>query len=667
MNLLLIIQILFLLAITLVPSRGNSAISLDQQSISQLEEKRDAMEAELKHLANFTLREEVGSNGYRSSQTKDANRSEWVEVDLGQEISIDEIVLVPTLARSATGIQSEGFPIAFRILAGTKDDKAGKVIASFSEQDQLSPRIAPLLVPCSGKVASWVRVEATRLSSRRYDGKYALQLSELLVFSGSKNYALRRPVRGPQPDRVPINSWKLSYLTDGAVPYLMNSTMGQKSVAYIRSTYIGENAYKTPSLTIDLNEVHDLSGISLHAIEQSDTVPHSISGDVGIPRHLQVEGATRADFSDAFLLLDARYKTLYDISPILSWNIVPARQCRYVRLTALEPYIFDDGIRKRARMGFAEIELFAEGRNVALGKTVVGNFKHAIKDSPLVALTDGRNFYGNILPIREWMDKLARREVLERELPLITAQLQQRYIKQQSTVRRLVWLTVLLGAGILFTILITRMSRMRQVGRMKERFAADLHDELGASLHAIGLLGSHAKDVLDSPEELGITVDEITALSKRASTTTRYFSALQTAEEVHEDLLSDLQRNARRLIANLEYTFTVEGGEFIQSLKARSRSDLFLFFKECLININRHADATAVEIQLKADPQQIHLRISDNGSGIQDSDEAKLPPSLARRAKLLRAEVSFAPADGGGTCITLILRPRRGLNTQSSK
>ena len=660
MRLLPLIQIVLLLATTLAPARAGAALPLDQQSISQLEERRDAMEAELEQLARFSLRSGTGAIGYRSLPQTTPNHPEWIEVDLSREHPIDEVVLVPALWRdSLKGFQADGFPVTFRILAGTTHDRSGTVLAEFNLSENSLQGIAPLVIPVKETMASWVRIEVSRLSRRSYDNKYILQFSEVLIFSGTENVALRKPVSVASVTHQRNDlTWTMQCLTDGFMPYLMDAAQGSPSLAYIKTSLTpAQPGDAPPTLSFDLGNEFPLSRIHLHVVDQSDTVPQGRFGEAGLPRHLKIEGATHPDFSDAVGLLEFKDRTLLETGPLMMWNI-PETSCRFVRLIAIRS-------KDRPQIGFAEIELFANGKNVALGKPASLTFlvDYPDPDRSLAALTDGRNLYGNILPIRTWLHQLARRQAVERELPLLTAQLKERYARQQATVRWLGWLAVLLASGIVFTLLITRMLRMRQVARMKERFAADLHDELGASLHAIGLLGSHAKEMLESPEELAQTVDEITALSGRAATTTRYFSALQTSEEAHEDLLNDLQRAARRLIASLEYTFTVEGGEYLQSLKARSRSDLFLFFKEALVNINRHADATAVQIQLKADPQQINLRISDNGSGNPDSAEIELPPSLERRAKLLRAQVSVAPSTEGGTCITLLVRPRQRLHT----
>jgi signal transduction histidine kinase len=619
-----------------------------EMSLNQLEQRRDAIDVELANLASYSLRSGVGSNGYRSDPHKTAVAPEWVEVDLGREVSIDELVLVPTLLRDTKeGFQAEGFPVVFRILAGTSPDTNGTVIASFTEQDGLLPRIAPLVVPCRKTSASWVRIEADRLSARGIDGRFILQLSELLVFSGSTNVANRCPVTGSIPYQPPISAWGERFLTDGTTPYLMDAATGGKGIAFLNSVGIIDQ----PVLTIDLQEVYPLSQINLHAIDQSDTVPPAFYGDFGIPKHFIMEGATQPDFSDVVLLLDATCETIYDMAPIMSWNI-PETRCRYVRLTALDPYIFNDGKNIGTRIGFAEIELLGDGRNWALSKPVTSNFEIQSPDRPLSTLTDGLNFYGHILPLREWMEQLARRHDLENERPVIAEELTKRYARQKTNLNRLMWLTALLGAGIAFTLLIDRIVRLRQVTRIKERLAADLHDELGANIHSIGMLSDLAQDA-DTPNEWKSIHQRIWGLTQRTATAIRYCTNMMDANGLYIGLVEDMQRAAKRISDTITHEFSVEGEPWLDRLKPRTRVDLFLFYKECLINICRHSGATNVCTHLTAAPREVLLTVTDNGKGTE-----KIPASLQRRARLLKAKLTLERPPEGGTCITLRLRSR---------
>jgi signal transduction histidine kinase len=641
-----------LTAAWLLPMSGVGADSLKDFSLTQLEQRLKTIDADLEQLARTSLRSGVGSVGYRSL-AHETNTAEWIQVDLGEETPIDQVVLVPAIWRDTkSGFRADGFPLEFKMVAGTGSDTNGVVIASFTTADDLLPRIAPLVVPCA-VTASWVRVEAAELSHRVWDGKYDFQLAEMLVFSGPENVALRKPVTTSSKGRGEGSARKEQFLTDGFLPYLMDVFRGERSIAFVSGSAVDVD----PVLSIDLGAVYPLNRVHLHAVDLSDTVPQSTPADFGTPRRMIIEGATRSDFSDAVQLVEYEKNSVFDVGPILMLRF-PETACRYVRIIAVDPYVKTTLKTSGFKVGFAEIELFSKGRNVALGRPFVGNFESDLRDRSLVALTDGCNFYGSILPVRDWLSQLAFRHDLETERPVVDKELTRRYVHQKTNINRLIWIAVLLAAGIGFTILIDRLLRQRAVHKTRERIAADLHDELGANLHAIGLLGAIAEDSVDSRDDLIETVRRIRELTRRTGAATRLCTNVLESSGICEDLVEEMKRASYRLLADLEHEIVVEGEELLHRLKSRRRIDLFLFYKECLTNIIRHSGATRVRTQLTADHKGITLVISDNGQGTEQT-----PGSLKRRARFLNAKLTVEASREKGTEITLRLRQRFILNS----
>ena len=615
----------------------------EKRSSKTLEKRLDEIDSELAQLARYSLRSGVGSIGYRSLPRQDASIKEWVEVTFEHPYPIDEIVLVPTLWRdSNAGFQSDGFPQGFRVLVGTGDDREGTIIASYDTTDNLLPRIAPLTIPVNGFSALWVRIETTHLSRRAFDQNFIFQLSELMVFSGERNIALRRPVTASSvhPQDL-IRAWKKRYLVDGYMPYLMDAALGEPSVAYISSVA------RHPALTLDLEAPAPLSSIHLHAVEQSDTVPQAYPGNLGLPKTLLIEGALKPDFSDATLMLEAKLDGDTNVGPVMMWPLKETN-ARYVRIRSPDR-------EAQTRFGFAEIELFAQEKNVALHKQVHPEWSSPPEDSnslrTLSALTDGRNLYGNILPVRSWVEQLSRRHDLESERPLVASALAQRYEAQKRNLSLMTWLAALLAVAVGFTILITRFLRLRQATRMRERFAADLHDELGANIHTIGLLGDLARDT-DSPEELQELLERSRFFTERSGYAIRNWSKGLESRVDCEDLVLEMKHATNSLLADIDHDLSFEGTEFLSNLKPRRRIDTFLFYKECLVNIIRHSQATHVVTQLEATSKELLLTIADNGHGI----TGQVPPSLKRRARLLRGHVTAKNPTEGGTSIQLLLR-----------
>jgi signal transduction histidine kinase len=340
----------------------------------------------------------------------------------------------------------------------------------------------------------------------------------------------------------------------------------------------------------------------------------------------------------------------------MMWRF-PEAICRYVKLdlTDLRADPFDE--ENSIRFGFAEIELFSRGQNVAIAKSVSAKATISPKAfrRTLAQLTDGRNIYGSILPIRDWMRQLARRHELEFERPLVEKELNRLYDRQKITLRRLGWLSALLAVAIGFTILIDRLLRMRQITQVKERLAADLHDELGANVHTMGLLSDAANIAHDSPEEWNMLHQRIRALTNRTGTAIRHVGNMLEAKGLYIGLVEDMRRAALRITAKIEHTFVVEGESYLDQLEARKQIDLFLFYKESLINICRHSNATRFNTKLSATPREVVLSVSDDGKGLSGQP---IPSSLKRRARLLKAKLTITEIPNDGTGITLRLRLR---------
>ncbi|MEI6892081.1 MAG: histidine kinase [Pontiella sp.] len=635
---------------------ANQPLSADlhSRSLDGLEYRLKEIDNELATLADYSIRSGTGSLGYRSAYHTNAQQHEWVEINFETEHTLDEVILVPIIRRDTkTGFQADGFPRSFRLIIGTHTDRVGTVIAEYTDTHDFLPRIAPLSIPCHGITASWIRIETEYLSLRAFDEHYVLQLSEIMAFSGQINVALHQPVRS-RSNRKDGLAWDKNFIVNGFVPYLMNAATGEKSIAYI-SRFPTNNH---PALTIDLGEPQPISLLHLHAVDPSDVLPQALPSNFAIPHKMHLEAANQPDFSDAETLLDLHLESIYDVAPIMMWTF-PEITNRFFRLN-IDTSAEDPRYASQApRFGFAEIELLSNGKNLAFGKTVTGTDVIANPNRPMSRLTDGRNMYGTILPIRDWMGQLSRRHDLETERPSIEQELNLRYEQQKSNLRRLGWLSALLTAGIGFTILIDRIFRMRKIQSIEQRIAADLHDELGANLHTIGLLSDLAEAAKEDPEELAMMHQRIRAITERSGIAVRSCTDMLNSEELYKGLVTDMQRAAQRSLAKLDHELTIEGEEYLVQLDRRKCADLFLFYKESLVNISRHSGATHFSTILKVRPRELELIIRDNGCGLENTEENTPPSSLKRRAKLLGAKVAVESPPSGGTSIHLKLRIRK--------
>ena len=611
---------------------------------------------EVASLAHPRLMTGVGPLGYRSKSHEQPEQREWIEIDLEEATTINAVIIVPALYHTPDStLEADGFPAAFRVVSVHDPQQQETLLARFTAADGLLPRKAPLLIDCPPTVATRVRLEATRLTPRAWDGRYCLQLAEVLVFCGEQNVALNRPVTSSSNDDNPEGGRDAAFVVDGFVPYLMDAQAGERSIAFL--THL--RATEPCSIMIDLGQPHRLDGLRLHAADVSDNVPQSHANNFGIPRHLRIEGAATADFVEPALLADYRIESSLAAGPVITLRIPPT-QSRYVRLTSLTPSL--SGNSGRPFFGFAEVECLVEGRNVALGGTVSTSLPTETLSRPdrLQAVTDGNNYYGAILPVRSWLSQLARRHDLETEQPLLRRALTDAYRNQSQLIQRLTWLSLLLVAVVVAVIAVERVIRQRAIFRTREQIAADLHDELGANLHAIALYGDLATDNIDCPEKLTNLIGQMRDLATRSGKAAKACVNLLESQGLYEGLAADFKRTASRLLTDLQHTLSIEGSEHLGSLEPKIQIGVTLFYKECLANIIRHSGATRVETELLATPRELILSVADNGCGLSrqpaPSRGDHAPASLVRRARLLGGSVVVAERTGGGTQVTLRTR-----------
>ena len=621
-----------------------------QTSIEFLEKQLAEIDHELADLARINFRYGVGNIGWLSGPSKAPEDRQWAEIQLSEETQFESIVLIPMLWNdSEKGPVADAFPQAFKILAGEHGDPHGQVIASRGLEDDFLPRVAPLIIDLPKTTAGWVRVESVLLSKDHRASRNILAFSEIMIFDGQRNVALSQPVTTSSE----VGGWGApaigsQTLTDGTTPYLMNAG-GKASNSYL--AFFNDKKIR-PSVVVDLGQSYPIDEIHLHNADASEQIPQIHEVDFGIPFDLAVQGANQKDFSDAVSLLNFQRKTIYEVGPILSRN-VPRSDCRYIRLLVKRPYLMPAG-PYRCSLGLAEIMVVSDGVNIALGKSVQSAPMAGVRHENQPSLVDGRNHFGEILFVRPWIEELARRHELEQQRPQIARAIQKKYSHQKATLRWMSWLVIGLVVGLVFIILFDRMLRLRAVLRVRERTAANLHDELSANLQALVLLSDMAKTNLTNSDKMGNIVDRIHRLSVRNRTHTRVFmQQLQTGPYV-EDLESEMRRSADRLLSNLEQDLQLDALKEFHDLSQRKKSDLFLFFQECLINIARHADASAIQVEVLASASQGQLIICDDGRGVTD-----VPPSLSRRARFLRAKVQVTTPEEGGTCVTLTFPRRR--------
>lgn len=218
---------------------------------------------------------------------------------------------------------------------------------------------------------------------------------------------------------------------------------------------------------------------------------------------------------------------------------------------------------------------------------------------------------------------------------------------------------------------ILQLEQASALARERERIARDIHDDLGATLTKIALL-SDMPDVSSTtpPEQsrleriaqlAGSTVDSIGEL----------IWASNPSFDTAEGLAAYLRQYASRFFEHtaVDLQFRVNGGSPSIAIGAEIRRAIFLVFKEALNNIQKHAAASAVQVELVFEPGVVTLLLRDNGHGFDPQDTRPFRYGLKNmrdRVAALHGKFQLRSSLGAGAEITISLpfdlQPRRRQN-----
>ena len=210
----------------------------------------------------------------------------------------------------------------------------------------------------------------------------------------------------------------------------------------------------------------------------------------------------------------------------------------------------------------------------------------------------------------------------------------------------------------------------RQVERMKQRealekergrIARDLHDQLGASLTQIALLGELAESDKDAAAEVEAHAQQI---SKTARETTRVLDeivwAVNPSNDTLEGLINYVCKYAQDYltVAGLRCRLEVPAQLPATALPPEVRHNVFLAAKEALTNVVRHAQATEARLRLRLEPTAFTLEIEDNGRGVAGLNDPRAQTrnglrNMRRRMEDLGGSFSIGPSPGRGAVVRL--------------
>lgn len=643
----------------------DSTVRLLSPEWRRMDAERGQIEQELATLPPAPAPHYTERLGYHSGYSNSPETVEWVEMNLEREENIDAIVLIGAASNNGGSAPAGyGFPVRFRVevrTGGARDER--HVIADFTRKDFPNPGALPVYIPTPGRQVRSVRITATRLY--REESRYLLALGEVMIFQGKYNIAarLKRLDRSVSRTTGAVPVWGTVNLADG------HTVLGPP-VGTHRSPTLGYQS-KLVNLNRDPNPAPRWVQVDLGQSVKVDEVrvfpahPPEFAHrpGFGYPPEWKVEVSNDEGFQEAATLWDfdedVPFGLRLEVNPgdNVATFFARGEQARYVRFTAQQLF----NANGQYNLALAEMQVWSDGKNVALGRPVKAFDSMENKGWSMAALVDGFNSQANIVDWPEWLEGLSkRREAIQR----IAALDVRRSALLQSAEQLAWWLATGAGLTIVLALLasVWRQRRIRQaeMEALRQRISRDLHDEIGSSLGSIALISQEASAVADDPALVRRELGEIQSIARQTVDSMRDIARLVQSETYGQgDLAGHLKEIANRMLRNLPHEMHLENGAASVRIPVDRQRDLVLIFKETLHNILKHAHATKVEVTLAQVRECVELRVQDDGRGFETGAKPKTGgmglTNLRRRAEKHGGEVRIASQVGTGSTVTISL------------
>jgi len=203
-----------------------------------------------------------------------------------------------------------------------------------------------------------------------------------------------------------------------------------------------------------------------------------------------------------------------------------------------------------------------------------------------------------------------------------------------------------------------RKARRLPVDRIRSGIAADLHDDVGATLTQLVLLSEKIRKAAVI-QDLALSGDasRMAAISRGlVDSLSDFVWAIDSGSDNLSDLSVRVRSYAAEMLEDGGLMLRFHGPEptDVRRLRPTVRTHLYLIFKEALQNSVRHAHASAVSVSLEAGHKHITLIVTDDGIGFR-TDRARGSGNglqhMEARASAVGGTLHVKSGQGAGTTV----------------
>ncbi|TDW97375.1 sensor histidine kinase [Dinghuibacter silviterrae] len=205
-----------------------------------------------------------------------------------------------------------------------------------------------------------------------------------------------------------------------------------------------------------------------------------------------------------------------------------------------------------------------------------------------------------------------------------------------------------------------RIRRIKARQALRNRIAADLHDDIGSSLSGINIYSRMALHRLEDAPGL------LNKISDRSEKMVEALSDIVWSINSRNDQMEQVVARMKEYAADMlepqliHYSIEIHGPVERLDMDMADRKEFYLIYKEALNNAVKYAGCTRVHIVLRVEEHKLVMSLRDNGSGFDPAAVAQGNglANMRARAKKLRATIELETGLGLGTVVTLTV-PKR--------
>jgi signal transduction histidine kinase len=258
------------------------------------------------------------------------------------------------------------------------------------------------------------------------------------------------------------------------------------------------------------------------------------------------------------------------------------------------------------------------------------------------------------MELPEWLNQWQQRAQLELQLQQLN---QRREVLGAEARQRFWWVLLLLGCTTMGAIggwlFLLRRRRGAELDALRRRMARDMHDEIGSNLAAIARLSEVSASSGAESEDW----KEVHRIAQESMDGMREVLWLAGArEEAGPELAGQIKRLVERLLSGYDVQWIAPLESLPTNWTSMARRELFLFVKESLANVVRHAQTTVVIIGVTLRDGRLIIEINDQGVGFD--------PSTVKQGVGLQSMMERARTIGGA--LTLTSQPGKGTHVHLS-